>query len=438
MISTAGRIDNTFPQGTNYGFEKDVHDIKIQTDNKILVSGDFEHYDYNGTIHLSPYLLRLNSDGTFDSSFDIVVGSAGFNESVRSIIIQNDGKIVVGGFFTQLIRNSVTYNVNRIIRFNTDGTVDNTFNSGSGFNDEVLHLGIQDDGKIIAVGRFTQYNGNNYNRVIRLNTDGSVDNTFIIGSGIDGTPPANYVNNVLIQPDGKIILVGHFEDYNGNTVSCIVRLLSNGSYDTTFNTGTGVNGLLTSIGLQSTGHIIIGGTFTDYNTTNLTFGNIVRLNPDGSFCNSFSYGLDNTVTEIIIQSDDKIIVGGAFNKYYTSPTDFITAKKLIKFLSNTNLDENFYLNPNYDDVYLALALTQNDGFLFVGGDSNFPPFNHFGKLINEELVTISANTEYFMCLICSGVTNSVSTPHATYSDGYGRDIVQLNTVLLGGPNGLYN
>lgn len=438
MSSTAGLLDNTFPQGLNYGFDKDVHDIKIQTDGKILISGDFEHYDYNGTIFVSPYLLRLNTDGTFDSSFDITVGSAGINESVRTIHIQSDGKILIGGFFTQLIRNGVTYNVGRIIRFNSDGTVDSGFNSGTGFDGDVLKIEVQDDGKIIVVGKFTQYDSQAYNRVIRLNSDGSIDTSFVIGTGIDGVAPANYVNDLIKQPDGKLILVGHFEDYDGNSVSGIVRLLTDGSIDTTFNSGTGVNGLLTSVGIQSTGHIIIGGIFTEYNGTDLTFGNIVRINSDGSYSNSFEYGLDTGVTSLLIQSDDKIIVGGAFVKYYTSPTDFIDAKKLIKFLSNTSLDTNFYLNPNYDDVYLGLALTPNDGYLFVGGDSNYPPFNHFGKLINEALVPSSANTEYFMCLVCSGTTTSISVPHAIYSDGSGRDIVQLNTVALGGPNGLYN
>lgn len=438
MISTAGLVDISFPQGIGYGFDKDVHDIKLQTDGKILISGDFEHYDYNGSIFISPYFLRLNTDGTYDSTFDITVGSSGFNQSVRTIYIQNDGKILAGGLFTQLTRNGVTYNVNRIIRFNIDGTVDNTFISGLGFNDDVLKIEVLNNNKIIVVGRFTQYDGNSYNRVVRLNSDGSIDMTFVVGTGIDGAPPANYVNDVIKQPDGKLILVGHFELYNGNPVSCVVRILSDGGIDTTFNSGTGINGLLTSVGIQSSGHIILGGLFTEYNGVNLTNGNIVRINSDGSFSNSFRYGLNDAVVSILIQSDNKIIVGGSFNRYYTSPTDYISAKRLIKFLADTSLDGNFYLDPNYDDVFLALALTPNDGYLFIGGDTNYPPANHFSKLYNEALITVSANTEYFMCLSCSGTTNTVSVPHAIYSDGSGRNIVQLNTVALGGPDGLYN
>lgn len=437
-MSTAGLLDNTFPQGTNYGFDKDVHDIKLQSDGKILIAGDFEHYDYEGTLNISPFLLRLNSDGTFDPTFDITMGSSGFNESVRTIHIQTDGKILVGGFFTQLIRDSITYNVGHIVRLNPNGTVDDTFSGGTRFNGDVLKIEVQPDGKIIVGGKFTQYDGQSYNRIIRLYGDGSIDPTFVIGTGIDGTSPANYVNDVLLQQNGKIIIGGYFEEYDGTSVNSIVRILPNGSIDTSFNTGVGVNGIVTTIGIQSTGHIILGGIFTQYNGTDLTFGNIVKINNNGSYSDSFGYGLDTAVTSLIIQSDDKIIVGGAFIKFYTTLTEFITAKKLIKFLPDTSLDTGFYLNPNYDDVFLALALTPNDGFLFLGGDSNYPPFNHFGKLINEALVPISVNTEYFMCITCSGETSTVSVPHAIYSDGSGRDIVQLNTVALGGPNGLYN
>ena len=70
---TAGQIDDTFPHGLLYGINKNVHDIKIQSDGKILVAGDFEEYDYDGTTFYSPYLCRLNEDGTFESEFSTVV-----------------------------------------------------------------------------------------------------------------------------------------------------------------------------------------------------------------------------------------------------------------------------------------------------------------------------------------------------------------------------
>jgi uncharacterized delta-60 repeat protein len=437
MVVTAGLVDENFPHGIGYGFQKNVHDIRLQPDGKIIIAGDFTDYLYSGVTYNSTYLIRLNSDGTVDTSFDIMSGSAGFDDSVKTIHIQNDGKIIVGGDFTQLVRNSITYTLNHIVRFNSDGSVDTSFSGGTRFDDSVNKVEVQDDGKIVVGGKFTSYDGQSYNSIIRLYGDGTIDPTFIIGTGITGTPPNQYVNDVLKDGD-KLLVVGSFSSYNGNSVNNIVRILSNGSIDPTFDTGTGFNGITTSIGIQSTGHIVVGGQFTEFNGIDLDYGNIVRLKSDGSFSNSLSSGLNNTVITITIQEDDRILVGGFFIKYYTSPSTFISAPKLIRFIGNGNYDDSFYLNQNYNDGIYAITLTNNDDYIFIGGELDYPPFNHFGKLYNNALITISANTEYKMCVICSGETSTVIPPHAIYSDGKGRNIVQLNTVALGGPNGLYN
>jgi uncharacterized delta-60 repeat protein len=98
--------------------------------------------------------------------------------------IQSDGKIIIGGSFT-------TYNgtlINNIARLNADGTLDLTFNPGTGANDSVLGTAIQSDGKIIIGGGFTSYNGTAINRIARLNADGTIDLTFNPGTGV-----SNYV-----------------------------------------------------------------------------------------------------------------------------------------------------------------------------------------------------------------------------------------------------
>lgn len=435
-MGTAGHLDINFPHGILYGFDKNIHDIKIQTDNKIIISGDFEHYDYNGTTFFSPYLCRLDVDGSFDLTFDITAGSVGFNNSVKTVHIQNDGKIIVGGEFTQIIRNGITYSYSNIIRFNTDGSIDTSFNVGTGFNNTVEKIEVKSNNKLVVGGRFTEYNGSSANFIIQLNTDGSIDNSFNIGTGFIGT----YVSEII--NDGDTLLIGgDFTNYNGTPVNNLTRLLSNGDIDGSFNIGTGFNDTVLSIGVQSTGQIIVGGLFTEFNGINLYYGCIVRLNSDGSYSNSFSYGLDGVyggVTSICVQSNNKIIVGGFFTKYHTSLTNFIDAKNLIKFLPTCEIDTDFYLNPNYNDVINAITLFQGNDYLFIGGDNNFPPFNHFGKLINEALTPISANTEYFMCISCSGETKTISVPHPTYTNGRGREIVQLNAIALGGENGLNN
>src|SRR5690606_5239549 len=95
--------------------------------------------------------------------------------------LQSDGKVVIGGAFSS-INGTVR---DRIARLNTDGSLDTTFNPGTGANDLVTSISIQSDGKIIIGGWFIFYNGTAIKRIARLNTDGSLDNTFDPGTGAD-------------------------------------------------------------------------------------------------------------------------------------------------------------------------------------------------------------------------------------------------------------
>ena len=137
----------------------------------------------------------------------------------------------------------------------TPGTIDLTFNPGDhgfgtryGADDEVKAMALQTNGKIILGGAFIFYNGDSVNRVVRVNTDGSVDTTFKTGSGFD-----SQVLAVAVQTDGKILLGGYFTSYNGHACSQICRLNTDGSFDNTFNPGTGANGSILAMDLQPDG-----------------------------------------------------------------------------------------------------------------------------------------------------------------------------------------
>ena len=289
-----GSIDNTFNTGT--GFNNLVFSIAIQSDDKILVGGAFT--DYNGTT--ANNIIRLNTNGSIDNTFNT---GTGFNGVLYSIVIQSDDKILVGGQFADYNGTTANY----IIRLNSNGSVDNTFNTGTGFDDEVRSIAIQSDDKILVGGQFTDYNGTTANNIIRLNTDGSVDNTFNYGTGFD-----NLVYSIAIQSDGKILVGGEFTVYNGTGTNNIIRLNTDGSVDNTFNTGTGFDGTVLSIAIQSDGKILVGGQFTDYNGTGVNY--IIRLSTDGSVDYDINYGTDfnSEVRSIAIQSDGNIMVGGAF------------------------------------------------------------------------------------------------------------------------------
>lgn len=262
-LNLDGSLDNSFNIGT--GFSATVNTFTLQPDGKILVGGSF--HQYNGQDQ--KLIARLNTDGSLDTTF---TGSAYWvYENIYTIAVQQDGKIIVGGNFT-MFNNQY---VNRIVRLNADGSIDSTFNIGSGFSgggSSVNSVALQSDGKIIAAGTFTKYNGQTRNRIVRLNTDGTLDTTFTIGSGFNGS---FIINNVLVQPDGKILVGGSFTTFNGQTRNNFLRLNANGTLDTTFSIGTGFNDSVQSMVLQPNGKILAAGIFSQYNAQ--TWNRITRL-----------------------------------------------------------------------------------------------------------------------------------------------------------------
>jgi len=135
----------------------------------IVLGGNFTVTEPN--VIFSPSAIRLNTGGSSDTGFTV---GTGFNSTVWSIAVQSDGKILVGGEFT-------AYNgtgINRIARLNSDGSLDTGFSVGTGFNSTVRSIAVQSDGKILVGGQFTVYNGTGRNRIARLNSDGSLESNF--------------------------------------------------------------------------------------------------------------------------------------------------------------------------------------------------------------------------------------------------------------------
>ncbi|MFC6876688.1 M43 family zinc metalloprotease [Flavobacterium myungsuense] len=279
-LNTNGTLDTTFAIGTgvidaNYSA---VQTIAIQTDGKILIGGSFT--TYNGVIKIN--IARLNSNGSLDTSFSSSFSTSSGN-SVNCIAIQTDGKIILGGNF-------LTYgstNGSKIIRLNTNGTIDSTFVVGTGFNGPVRCLKLQIDGKILAGGNFYFFNGINRSHLARLNTSGAIDNTFV--PSLISFPLGGYgVKDLDIQTDGKIVIVGGFQTIGSLLRNRIARLSSIGILDTSFNPGTGFgpttigdrlnSSFLYSVNVQTDGKFVVSGSFSSYN--GIPINNFTRLNPN--------------------------------------------------------------------------------------------------------------------------------------------------------------
>jgi uncharacterized delta-60 repeat protein len=148
-----------------------------------------------------------------------------------------------------------------------DGSLDGTFNPGSGPNSRILHMEIQPNGSIVIGGTFTSYDGNPRTHVARILSDGSLDFTFDPGAGAN-----SFVTSLQLAPDGKILVGGSFNTYDGTSRNHITRLKADGSIDATFDPGTGVGGPnpdVPAMVLQPDGKILIGGDFDSYNGTSV-------------------------------------------------------------------------------------------------------------------------------------------------------------------------
>jgi uncharacterized delta-60 repeat protein len=303
-LNTDMSIDTTFAYGT--GFNAEVNSLAIQSDGKILVGGNFT--TYKGTVRNR--IIRLETDGSIDTTFSI---GTGFSASVWVMTLQPDGKILVGGDFTSYSGSARS----KIIRLNTDGSIDTTFTSPGTINNTIFDIGVQTDNKIIITGFFTQISGVTNNRIARLSSTGVIDNTFVTG-GLNG---GGYV--LVCQADGKIVLGGDFTQVSGVSTNRIVRFLSGGTRDTSFDIGTGFaipstfGGVLDITPVNN--KYTISGVFESYNGT--TAKALIRLNTDGSVDTTlnqgagFTYNPDGFSLPSLVLSSGNIVVGGDFSAY---------------------------------------------------------------------------------------------------------------------------
>ena len=350
LFAQPGTLDlsfnsSDFGYGSGEGVNNSVNTISLQNNGKIVFAGQFDTYNSFNRNRAA----RAESNGLIDPSFSV---ADGFNNVVRASAVQSDGKILFGGDFGQF-NNQVR---NRILRLNANGSIDNTFNAGGGAGASVFAIAIQPDGKVIIGGSFSSYNTTFINYIVRVNPNGSVDNTFSIGTG-----PNNSVRDILIQPDGKIIIAGLFTSYNGNPANRIARLNSDGSFDNTFNIGTGANNLVNTIAIEPNNKLVIAGNFTSYNGSSIN--RIARLNPDGSLDNTFNVGTGANafIIKILLQPDGKVFALG----------DFITfngqsRNRYARLNNDGSIDESFLITSGANTSVLS-AVLQPDGKIVLGG-----------------------------------------------------------------------
>ena len=149
---------------------------------------------------------------------DITYDALGFNNTVYALALQPNNQLVVGGDFT--LANGVPRQ--RIVRLNSDGTVDAGFSQPSsayGANDSVRAIALQPDGRIVVGGLFTSFNSGNLNHIARLNNDGSLDSQFTPGSGPDNAVYALAATTNNATAATKIYVGGSFVTIGGTPIN---------------------------------------------------------------------------------------------------------------------------------------------------------------------------------------------------------------------------
>ncbi|HRH70462.1 MAG TPA: delta-60 repeat domain-containing protein [Flavobacteriales bacterium] len=418
-----GSIDPVFA-GTD--FNDNVNQLLLLADQRIVVLGTFLSYGLHGEC----LYTRLMPDGTVDPAW----GQANaFDLTALNIVTQPDGKhVVVGGFLSYFSRTA-----NRVARLNPDGQVDATFNAWWGINSLVRDVVLQPDGKMIIGGHFVDIADATYSgRVMRLNSDGSYDPTFVAAwnqisttrrlalqadgkvlamsvGGLNRLLPNGALDpaftpglspgalfDVLSLPDGGILVAGGTNLYNGQTVGAIFRLHNDGSVDTGFSIGTGPNNnsSIQDIERQPDGKILAAGnSFTTFNGQPRS--RLVRLNANGSVDLSFNIGtgFDASTSMVKVAPSGKIYVSGTFQN-----VNGILRPVLARLLPNGTLDASYELGTGPGSEVIGMSITPTEDHVVIGG------FRHVNGIGRNRIARIKNTPRVAARILLEGPYNGTN------------------------------
>ncbi|RFF29195.1 DUF11 domain-containing protein [Wenzhouxiangella sediminis] len=269
-LNADGSVDGAYEPPSLNG---PVYALDLLPDGRALIGGDF-------TSGVGPRsrIARLNEDGGVDNGFAPLVNP---NAAVRRVLVQDDGAVLLGGAFNQI----TGLGRNRLARLDAQGRIDQAQAEVEFAPSGLLSpktIALQADGRILVGGVFTHINGTSRRSLARLHLNGSLDSSF--APLIDGVT----INAIAVQRDGRILVGGWFETVNGTPRSRLARLHPDGSLDTSFNAEVGGDNspLVNSIHIFDDGKILIGGRFSEVNEQARL--DLARLHPDGSLDTNFS------------------------------------------------------------------------------------------------------------------------------------------------------
>jgi len=338
-----GGADPTWTPGAGAGGAgRQVRSLALCPDGRIMVGGAFSQFNYVPRNHLT----RLNRDGSQDATFD---PGQGPNAMVTSVAVQPNGKPILAGSFTNVNGASRPY----ICRLSVTGAVDATFNQLSHLNGGLTAISVQGNGQIVAGGGFTQpalY-------LTRIRGDGSPDSQFNLGAGADGI-----VHSVCVVTNGTnvhVIAGGAFNTFNGLPRSRVARLSGAGDLDGAFVPATVNDGMVFAVAVDGAGRVLIGGSFT--NVDGIPHQGVARLNADGSLDESFQASVNGIVFALAPQPDGKVLLGGTFTQVNST-----NRGRYARLLPDGSLETDFAAGAGADGTVFSI-LHLPDNSILIGG-----------------------------------------------------------------------
>lgn len=265
------------------------------------------------------------------------------NGAPESLAMQADGRIVIVGSFGNIAGTPR----NNVARLESDGSVDTTF-ADPGVNTEVKTVAVEPDGKVLIGGAFTSVGGQPRHFLARLNDDGSLDTGFA-DPNFDGSVWA-----IAVQPDGKVLAGGDFTHVGATAQNYFARLDANGTVDTSFGDPGLCCNVVRSVALQSDGHVVIGGYFSQVGGS--THFYLARFSGDGGFDPAFPNVPDSvpfTGLALMVGADDSVFVSG------------VSAQPVVKLHADGSYDPAFVAAPT-DNGISGMVLQPNGKLLITG------------------------------------------------------------------------
>lgn len=377
-LNASGAKDVSFKANGGFGItgypNASVNDFTIQKDKKILIAGSFDKFNNSNISNV----LRVSQDGELDPDF-LKIDAFSNIKIINSVSLFSDEKILVSGGY--LFDGLGDKQDNYIVKLNTDGSKDNTFNNVCkgffGVNTSLVLIKVAEttDNKILVGGNFISYNGSKVHNFLRLNRDGSADDSFNFEKFDIFKGDNNMATVILPLPDKKIIVGGYFPNPNSSIEKCILKLNEDGSIDSVFekNSGNGFTiddnrvGRVSSMLLLNDNSILVGGNFNVYNGTKCSSAIIVDL--DGNYKRNL-WANTNAVLDLKIQNGGKLLI--------------FTDSNIFRYNSDYTADNTFILDSKITNKKIRSVAIQADGKILMNGD-----FTVNGQSVN--LLRLSAD-----------------------------------------------